>query len=214
MTRRVALRIAVILAGVFALNAGSARAADQTLPAGTYSFKTIAANGLDGGVDNNVFEVAGNLTLLSGATIRCNDNAVDQPPAPFANNGSACPITIAVTGNMEMQAGSAIRAENVVSGGNGGAITITVGGTLTLKGAPNNGGAVISSNKTSGAGDTGFPGNISITAGSGQSGGIVTEPGSRITANGPGPAGTIVLNGAQSVDIDGLVESAGSTTVG
>ena len=43
-------------------------------------------------------------------------------------------ITISVGGDMEMQAGSAIRAEDTVAGGSGGNITLTVGGNFTMRG--------------------------------------------------------------------------------
>ena len=43
-------------------------------------------------------------------------------------------LQIVVSGNMEMQAGSAILAENTVGSGSGGKITIAVGGNLILRG--------------------------------------------------------------------------------
>jgi hypothetical protein len=81
----------------------------------TISFPTTfaAADASDGVVDG-VFTVMGNLTITGTGNITCND-----PGAP----ASACPITIVVGGNMEMQAGSAILAENTNDGGNGGNLT-------------------------------------------------------------------------------------------
>ena len=59
------------------------------------------------------------------------------------------PITISVGGDMEMRAGSSIRAENIADGGNGGNITLTVGGNFTMRGTSGGtAGAVISSSKT------------------------------------------------------------------
>ena len=64
--------------------------------------------------------------------ITCDDSA---SPA----GSSACPITIEVTGNLVMEAGSAITADQTVGGGNAGDITITVvGGDMTMCG-PNGG---------------------------------------------------------------------------
>src|SRR5262245_2143288 len=96
-----------------------AAAGDVTLAAGTYDFNTIAA--ADGGSDATVYEVVGNLTLETGDVIECND-----PVSP--NNDPACDIEIEVGGNMLMEAGSAIDADNLRASGKGGDITITVGG--------------------------------------------------------------------------------------
>jgi hypothetical protein len=201
---RIGFRIATLAVAAFLLLAGSARALTIS---GTNSFRVLAPSG--------TLTVTGDLTLAAGASINCNDNATDQPPGPVASGASACNIKIVVTGDMEMQAGSAIFAENRNGGGNGGNIDITVGGTLTMRG-PAGSGAVISSSKTAGAGDTGDAGKITILAGNfgAVTGGIVMEPGSKVLADGPGDAGDIVMRGAKDIDIDGLVESRGSTTVG
>ena len=97
---------------------------------GTYNFNALALNTNDGGTDNAVYEVI-NLTLQSGAIIECNDSAL---PA----GASACPITIVATGNVVMEAGSAITANQTLGGGDAGDITITVGGDMTMCG-PNGG---------------------------------------------------------------------------
>ena len=201
---RIGFRIATLAVAAFLLLAGSARALTIS---GTNSFRVLAPSG--------TLTVTGDLTLDTNASINCNDNATDQPPGPVASGASACNIKIVVTGDMEMQAGSAIFAENRNGGGNGGNIDITVGGTLTMRG-PVGSGAVISSSKTAGAGDTGDAGKITINAGNfgAVTGGIVMEPGSKVLADGPGDAGDIVMNGAKDIDIDGLVESRGSTTLG
>ena len=98
--------------------------------------RTVAPSDADGLV-NGVFTVNGNLTIQTGGSITCLDTG--------ANGNSACPITIVVTGNMDMQAGSAILAENQTDGGAGADIKITVGGNLTMEGG--NPGAKISSSK-------------------------------------------------------------------
>ena len=96
--------------------------------------------------------VAGDLLITSTGRIICSD--------------PAAPITISVGGDMEMQAGSAIRAEDTIAGGDGGKIMLTVGGNFTMRGPGGAfGGAVISSSKMAGAGDTGVAGDIRIQVG-------------------------------------------------
>src|SRR6185369_4651237 len=99
----------------------------------------------DGDGDPTKYTVSGNLVMASGSSITCNDVG--------ASTNSACPIHIVVTGTMEMQANSAIRAENLNSGGSGGNITIEVGGaSLVLDGSVGSTpGAVISSKKAGGS---------------------------------------------------------------
>ena len=109
------------------------------------------ADALDGTVDGT-YNVAGDLLITSTGSITCNDPAT---PA----GASACPIKIVVTGNLLMEAGSEITADNTVGGGNAGNITITVGTDMTMCG-PNGGqpgclatgipGALISAQKKSG----------------------------------------------------------------
>lgn len=62
------------------------------------------ADNSDATPGDNAFTVD-TLTIANGGSITCND-----PAAPA--DASACNITIVVTGDMEMEAGSAIFAEN------------------------------------------------------------------------------------------------------
>src|SRR4030095_15526839 len=87
---------------------------------------TFAAADASDGALNGVFNVNGDLTIANGGSITCSD-----PAAPVG--ASACAIKVVVTGNMEIQAGGAILAENTVGGGKGGKIKITVGGNLVLR---------------------------------------------------------------------------------
>src|SRR2546426_915348 len=57
------------------------------------------------GSANGVFTVDGDLTITGTGSITCND-----PSSPTGN--SACPMTIHVTGNMEIQGGGSVLAEN------------------------------------------------------------------------------------------------------
>src|SRR6185369_17951208 len=95
--------------------------------------------GLDGSIDdadgtvNGIFTVNGKLTITGSGSINCND-----PSSP--STASACPITIVVTGDFEIQSGGSIYAENRYTSGNGGVINISVGGNFIMHGP----GAIIS----------------------------------------------------------------------
>jgi hypothetical protein len=193
-------------------------ASNQTVT-GANTFASLDGSAQDDDLaSNGTFTVTGDLTLDFNATITCNDSGV--------SGASACPITIVVGGDLVMRAGSSIRAENTNDGGNGGDITITVGGDMTMcaaagaqpgcGGASANPGALISSQKTAGAGDTGVAGDITITVGSlatasgtfymeGGSTGYGTETGARIDATGTGPSGDITITVG-----DGYVTEPGS----
>lgn len=184
--------------------ASQANAVDVTISVPT----TFA--GLDGqandsdGLVNGVL-VVDNLTILAGGSITNND-----PSCP--GNASAGPMTIIVNGNLFMQAESSITAENTISGGSGGDIAILVSGGMTLEGADGlNPGAIISSRKRSGSGDTGHSGDISIRAFL-----LTTFSGSAITAGqvmgtDKGSAGAIDIEGG-FIDIGGEVSSRSGLT--
>jgi parallel beta-helix repeat protein len=160
----------------------------------------------------------------TGGQIEANDTGV--------SGANASPITIKVSRDVLMQAGSAILAENTNDGGNGGNITITAGGDMTMCGqtgaqpgcgAPaGNPGALISSEKTSGAGDTGVGGDITITVGNtatvtgafymeGGLKGYGTETGAKILSSGTGPSGdiTITPGGSYFTEPGSVVEAGG-----
>jgi hypothetical protein len=164
--------------------------------------------------------VPGDLLMTSTGSISCND-----PVAPLPN--SASDITISVVGDMEMQAGSAIQADNTNDGGNGGKITLTVGGNFTMRGTgATDPGALISSRKTGlgagGAGDIRITvGNVTvnaddltITCATTPSGDILMENGARILADAAGEAGSIKMFAGKNATINGLVSSEGTTELG
>ena len=216
-----------LVAGSLNAVAGPTLADDETI-AGANTFASL--DGLagvdDDGVANGVLTITGNLILAFGATITCNDTG--------ASGNSACDISIHVTGDLVMRAGSAILAENTNNGGSGGDITIDVDGDMTMcaaagaqagcGGASANPGAIISARKTAGAGDTGTGGNIVITVGDlsnatgnfymeGGSTGYGTESGAKILATGPGPAGDITITvGDNYFTEPGAVIEAGGPT--
>ena len=168
---------------------------------------------LDGSADdsdasaNGIFTVNGNLLLNNNGSITCND-----PASPIGAN--ACPIKINVSGSTEMLAGSSIFAENRVGGGSGGNIEIVAVGNIALRSSNASAvGAIISSSKTAGAGDTGVAGNIKLNATSTNSD-IILENGSKVVADANGKAGIITMEAGRFILVDGVVSSTGATTVG
>lgn len=197
----------IALAAALAVAGSTARASvpGDVVLSGSNPFPSLDANdGLDG-----TYHVTGNLTLLPGASIHCNDTGL----AP----ASACAMRIVVDGTMLMGEGSAIRADNNVGGGSGGDITIEVGGgKLVLGGAAGpTPGALISSRKiagteTAGAGDI----VISVTGCATIDSGIRVEAGAVITSDGNGEAGAITLLSCNRATVDGTVQARGLTTTG
>src|SRR6266545_366248 len=108
---------------------------------GTTSFAALDGSSLDhDGVANGVFTVNDGNLIVNG-TINCNDDV----------GASACAMSFNVSGDVIVNGGGGLFAENRSAGGSGGAIALTVGGNLVL-----NGTAVISSaSKTSAGGDGG-----------------------------------------------------------
>jgi len=125
---------------------------------GTTTFAAIDGSALDDdGVANGTFTVNSNLTVLG--TINCNDEG--------PNDASACPMNFVVSGNLTLASGSAIFAENRVKDGNGGDITFTVGGNVTVQGpsGPLAGALVSSAKLTSGNAGVFHGGDITVNAG-------------------------------------------------
>jgi hypothetical protein len=220
MTRKLSLAMVVIAALVLAVGMpGQASAATCAAVGGIEAAGNCTINTALTAPCPFDLTVPGDLLITGTGSITCND-----VPGP-----NASPITISVGGDMEMQAGSAIRAENVNSGGSGGNITLTVGGDFTMRGPGGAlGGAVISSSKISGAGDTGAAGDIRIKVGNvtvnpddltitcapTPSGDILMENGAQILANASGEAGAIKMFAGKNATINGLVSSEGTTELG
>ncbi|HSE62660.1 MAG TPA: right-handed parallel beta-helix repeat-containing protein [Thermoanaerobaculia bacterium] len=212
------LAVVAILAGVFLLwdrKTFGHTPADETISVAT----TFAS--LDNGVHDadpaaGVVEIDGNLTIAAGGSITCND-----PASP--NSASACPINLVVTGDLLIEAGGAIYAENRVNGGAGGDITITVGGDFTMEGpSGGNAGAIVSSRKLGNG--TANGGDIEIVVGgvtlnesvyphvgvcNSPDGDILVEAGATITSDANGHAGDIALYAGRDITIDGTVRSEG-----
>lgn len=161
------------------------------------SISSLDGSALDAdGSANGIFTVAGNLTLARGGAITCNSSVSRAPSEP-------CPIRIAVGGNLEMLAGSAILAENGVMDGS--PVEIAVAGNFRMRGPR----GVAQGSLISASNPTGSGGNISVFV----TGGITTEPGSKIASDAAAEPGEITITGA-STDVRGAVSSLGATTAG
>ena len=145
-----------------------------------FAFANVTINGtanfasLDGGPDdadhlaNGVFTVNGDLTV--NGTINCNDDG--------AGANSACAMQFVVSGNLVLNAGSAIFAENRTKAGNGGDITFTVGGDVIIHGPSGSlAGAIVSSAKTN-DGNPAHGGDITFNGG----GTFTQESGSTVSS--------------------------------
>jgi len=172
----------------------TALAHDVTL-SGTSSFASLDGSSSDhDGVANGIFTVNDGNLVVNGV-VNCNDDG------PGSN--SACSMAFQVSGDLTVNAGGALYAENRSASGTGGAITLTVGGDLAL-----HGNAIVSSAaKTSASGNGGaitasVGGDVSIANGA------TIDSGSAKSAGG---AITIVASG--TVSVDGNVLSGPSRTV-
>jgi len=188
----------VFVAALFAF-ALPALASNVTIN-GTANFSS-----LDGSVDdqdhvvNGIFTVTGD--LIVNGTINCND---DGP-----GSISACSMRFDVSGNVVMNAGSGMFAENRLGTGSGGNITINAGGTVTLHGpASTLNGAVISSAGLGSA--TGDGGTITINSG----GATTLEGGTVINSASKGnEAGKILLTSGGSMTVSGLLAAGATSTL-
>ncbi len=162
-------------------------------------------NALDGSVDdadhtvNGIFTVNGD--LIVNGSINCND---DGP-----GNGAACNMRFAVSGNVIMNAGSGMFAENRHGNGNGGDITILAGGAVVLHGpASTLSGAMISTNALGSANGNG--GKVTIASG----GASTFEAGTVIAVASKGSSsGRILLTSGGNMTVAGLLASGGSSTL-
>ena len=179
-----------------------AATADDLLLSGVVAFGELDGSSDDhDGAADGVFTVDDGNLVIAG-TVQCSDG----PPLP--GNASACPIRISVSGDLVVEAGGALVAENRIGTGNGANITLEVGGDLSLNG-PAGGlpGAVVSSGTTAGPGDAG---SISVSVG----GAARLEEGSTLSASSAGgSAGAIGIEAGGRIRIAGLVTSGPGTTL-
>ena len=166
---------------------------------------TVNFSSLDGSVDdqdhvvNGVFTVNGD--LIVNGTINCND---DGP-----GNNAGCSMRFDVSGNVVMNAGSALYAEDRKGNGPGGNITINAGGSVTVHGPSSSlGGAVISS--ASFGSSIGSGGNITINSG----GPATFEAGTVVnSASKSNDAGKILLTSGGSMTVSGLLAAGATSTL-
>ena len=115
------LRLVSFLFAVLLVPVASAH--DVTIT-GTTTFSSIDGSASDhDGVANGVFTVSDGSLLVNGV-VNCNDDSTV----------SACAMAFTVSGDMTVGTGGALYAENRSGSGTGGAITLNVGGNLTLSG--------------------------------------------------------------------------------
>ncbi|HEV2719590.1 MAG TPA: hypothetical protein VG323_06195, partial [Thermoanaerobaculia bacterium] len=161
---------------------------------GTTSFAALDGSSLDhDGVANGVFTVSDGNLIINGV-VNCNDDG---------GNDSACSMAFNVSGNVVINSGGALYAENRTGAGSGGTITLTVGGNLVL-----NGTAIVSTASNSSSGGTGGAITANVTGAVTLASGTTIDGGS---ANARGGNVTIVAGGA--VSIDGNVLSGPSRTI-
>jgi hypothetical protein len=119
--------------------------------------------------------------------------------------GSALTLTIA--GGLTIDVGGRITGNAITGKSSGATITITAGGAVLLAGDGTSG-ALISVDQPGGACSGGTAGNVTIRSSSESASAIVTQNGSKITANARCSAGEIEIAASKGgVDIRGLVES-------
>jgi hypothetical protein len=180
-----------------------------------FAFPALAANvtvngttsfsSLDGSLDDQDHLVNGTFTvngdLIVNGTINCND---DSP-----GNTSACSMRFVVSGNVVLNAGSGIFAENRHGSGSGGNVTINAGGSIVSHGpASTFSGAVISTAALGSA--TGNGGAISISSGST----ATFESGTVVNSGSKGNnAGSITLTSGSNITLSGLFAAGPSATL-
>jgi hypothetical protein len=198
-TLRVTLQFCFALC-LLPLVASVASASTLTLT-GNLHFPALDGSAQDSdGLANGTFAVNGDLVL--DGTIHCND------VQPLPQSSGACPIKLSVTGDLTLESGSGIFAENRRGEGNGGNVQLTVGGDLTLRGPESSlPGAIVSTSQLLGSG--GLAGNLTAEV----AGAVDLQAGSVLAANSKSAkAGAIAVTG-DTVLVAGLVASGPTRTL-
>ena len=116
-------------------------------------------------------------------------------------------LILNIVGGLTIDAGGRITGDAAAGNSSGATIVINAGGAVLLAGAGTSG-ALISVDQLGGSCSGGGAGNITINSQSESPSAIVTQNGSKITANARCSAGEIqVASSKGGVDIRGLVES-------
>ncbi|HYI11937.1 MAG TPA: Ig-like domain-containing protein [Thermoanaerobaculia bacterium] len=177
--------------------------ADNVTVSGNVSFASLDGSALDhDGATNGTFTVDdGDLTFLG--TVNCNDSG--------PGNNSACAMRFAVSGNVVIEAGAALYAENRTGGGSGGDVTFNVGGSFTAKASTVSaaGGLISTSRISNGNPNSSRAGYIKITA----DGPVVLQAGSKLTAASESSIQTQIALAGDGITIDGQVLAGHSSTI-
>jgi hypothetical protein len=169
-----------------------ALAHDVTLT-GTSSFASLDGSSSDhDGAVNGVFSVNDGNLVVNGV-VNCNDDTATN----------ACAMTFSVSGNMTVNAGGALYAENRTGSGVGGAVTLNVGGNFAL-----NGNAIVSTSSKSSSGSQGGAITANVIGSVALASGSTIDSGS---ANAAG--GAISITSASGVTVDGNVLSGPTRTL-
>lgn len=162
-------------------------------------FASLDGSSLDADLTaDGTFTVNGSLAITNGGSITCNDDASS------AIDASACAMHFDVLRDFTIANGGGVYAENRQGGGHGGDIVADVGGDFVME--P---GATVSARKTSDDDNAREAGAIALHV----SGNVSVALYARILADSPDEAGVIAIAGS-IVEIDGLVSSVGSPTIG
>ncbi len=167
---------------------------------GTTSFASLDGSSSDhDGVANGVFTVDDGNLVING-TVNCNDG-VGFPQSP-------CPMTFSVSGNLTVNAGAALSAEDRIANGTAASITLNVGGDLVLAGQSGSApGALVTTAALVASNADG--GHVTANVG----GSITMGKGSTIDASSyKADAGNIALTAGGQISIDGNVLSGPSRT--
>ena len=185
---------ASLVLSLFVVFAAPAAFAHDVTISGTTSFAALDGSSLDhDGVANGIFTVSDGNLVVNGV-VNCNDDGASP---------NACSMAFAVSGNMTINSGGALYAENRTGGGTGGNITLNVGGNLAL-----NGTAIVSSASKSSSGAMG--GAISATVG----GSVALASGTTIDAGAANArGGDVSIIAAGGINADGNVLSGPSRTI-
>ncbi|MEO8380008.1 MAG: IPT/TIG domain-containing protein, partial [Acidobacteriota bacterium] len=165
---------------------------DVTL-AGTTPFVSLDGSSVDhDGTVDGIFTVTDGNLVINGV-VNCNDDTTT----------SACAMAFNVSGDLTMNGGSALYAENRSGSGTGGTIALTVGGKLTL-----NGNAIVSTASKPTSGSTGGAITATVTGDVALAAGSTIDSGSYSAAG-----GAITIASKGRVTVDGRVLSGPSRTL-
>lgn len=192
--KRVAAWIGLFVGGMSLLSAPNRAAADDC---------GVLGGSINGGVCETSAQVTVSGTLTLNETLRILGGGNITVPAA-APQAPGTPLTLNITGDFIMEAGSSIVGDVKGARKKGAHIAITTTGNMLLRGSGALG-ATISAHQKGTCTGGGAGGTIALTALTGM---ITTEQGSLITTDANCPAGEIIIL-ADIIDINGKVSAYG-----